>query len=195
MMQESKLVRRGFTYSREARRWVSGKFAILIPMDKNGYDYPTEGKYEAFLWLALWDGVPIAQGSSLQEAIKRIEDEGYIPVFDEEGETAADLIQVADVEGNDANPNDRYMEGGIPAHCFRCKGPRVIVGYITAPRSYGSTGGGWQVTGKCTTCWKRIHVTIKREVVPSIPESVKAAAYLATGIPAAILDAEIDLGE
>ena len=195
MMPELKLVHRGFIYSREKRQWENGNFAILTPTDKDEYEHPTEGKYGGHLWLALWDGVWIAQGTSLHEAIKRIEDEGYIPVFDEEGETAADLIQVADVEGNDANPNDRYMEGGIPAHCFRCKGPRVIVGYITAPRSYGSTGGGWQVTGKCTTCWKRIHVTIKREVVPSIPPSVKAAAYLATGIPAAILDAEIDLGE
>ena len=193
-MPELKLVHRGFIYSREQRRWENGNFAILTPTDRDGYEHPTEGKYGGYLWLALWDGVWIAQGTSLHEAITRIEDEGYIPVFDEESEGALELVQMQDTNSNDDNASARYV-AGIPAHCNKCDGVRAIAGCITAPRSKkgdGRRGHGWQVTGKCTACRKGVHVTIKKELEPLIPESVKTAAFLAAGIPAAFLDAGIN---
>ena len=65
-------------------------------------------------------------------------------------------------------------------------------GYIAAPElSKSDAGMGWHITGKCSTCRKGVHVTIKKELEPLIPESVKTAAFLAVGIPAAFLDAGI----
>ena len=194
MMQELKLVHRGFIYSREKRQWENGNFAILTPTDKDEYEHPTEGKYGGYLWLALWDGVWIAQGTSLHKAITRIEDEGYIPAFDEESEGALELVHAQGADINDDDPSTRYVDG-FPAHCNKCDGVRAIAGYITAPSSKKSDGRrrghGWQVTGKCTACRKGVHVTIKKELEPLIPESVKTAAFLAAGIPAAFLDAGI----
>ena len=98
-MAAKKLVHRGFTYSREELRWGKGDFAI----------FPTGGEYELGQWVAEWAGAAIAQGESLHEAIVRLEDEGYIPIVDEEDE----------IPGEKDTGEGRYMDA-IPGKCSRC---------------------------------------------------------------------------
>ena len=173
MMQELKLVHRGFIYSREKRQWENGNFAILTPTDQDGYEHPTEGKYGGYLWLALWDGVWIAQGTSLHEAITRIEDEGYIPAFDEESEGALELVQAQGADINDDDPSAQYVDG-FPATCQHCADLRAIAGYVSAPSSKMSNGRrrghGWHIMGKCATCRKGVNVTILKEREAQIPD-------------------------
>ena len=160
-------VHRGFIYSREKLRWGRGDFAIVATEGKDGY-----------LWVAEWDGAPIAQGKSLHKAILRLEDEGYIPVLDQEDE----------ISGEKDTGGGRYVDA-IPAKCSRCCDRennkdllRVIAGYVTPPTSGLKKGGkgtrGWHITGKCTHCGVGIHVTIAAHIVPQIPESVKKAAWV-----------------
>ena len=190
MMPESRQFHRGFTYTSEQDGWVNGEFAILIPKDKyayedQGYDYPTEGKYAGFLWLALWKGKPIGQGQSLHKAIIELEDEGYIPVFDEveEGET----VPVGEPTPDDGNKNgdsDRYVSH-FPATCKECGGIRMFSGFIRiyeVPKVNGGTAWQWQLTGKCHDCSRGKHIPVKKEFKPLIPPDVKAAALAAAGL-------------
>ena len=188
MMQESRQFHRGFTYSSEKDGWVNGEFAILIPKDKyayedQGYDYPTEGKYSGFLWLAVWKEKPIGQGQSLHKAIIELEDEGYIPVFDEE--EAIEAVPLGkpnpDVDGGNG---DTYVSH-FPARCKFCKEIKMFAGKIRiweVPKVNGGTAWQWQLSGKCHVCGKGNHVPVRNEHKALIPEAVKAAALRAAGL-------------
>ena len=146
MMPESKQFHRGFTYSSEQDGWVNGEFAILIPKDKyayedQGYDYPTEGKYAGFLWLALWKGKPVGQGQSLHKAIIELEDEGYIPVFDEEGASEIAPLSASNPDVGSSNEGwDTYVSH-FPITGSWCSEIRMYAGNIKLNKVPKVNGG------------------------------------------------------
>ena len=175
-------VAQGFTYSSEEDQWRNGDFAIFIPSVKDEYEFPTEAKYAGKPWVAKWRGVSLIVCGSVNESIVHLEELGLIPVFEEEGigETAPKLEPEPDVGGGDGK-SDRYISM-FPVTCSWCKDIRMYAGVF---RLYPVIkNGGWQMqlNGKCHTCGKGKNVPIKKDFLPLIPDTIKAAALAEAGL-------------